>query len=139
MVYNPSVTSNSAGTSSQYVHRTPLEEIDSLKQENLSLRRSLSAANAATNAIVTQDTVGNRSDISQSQESQDMNMSLLPIGQANKTNSSGSGDGMAANQVDAHKLNTRLKELFKERINSFREAVYLLTGYKVMQVLGRMR
>jgi hypothetical protein len=33
--------------------------------------------------------------------------------------------------VDASKLNTRLKEMFKERINSYREAVYLLFGFKV--------
>jgi hypothetical protein len=32
---------------------------------------------------------------------------------------------------DSSKLNQRLKEMFKERITSFREAVYLLTGYKV--------
>jgi mitotic spindle assembly checkpoint protein MAD1 len=32
---------------------------------------------------------------------------------------------------DSNKLNQRLKEMFKERITSFREAVYLLTGYKV--------
>lgn len=28
-------------------------------------------------------------------------------------------------------MNERLKEMFKERITSFRESVYLLTGYKV--------
>ena len=28
-------------------------------------------------------------------------------------------------------MNQRLKEMFKERITSFRECVYLLTGYKV--------
>ena len=33
--------------------------------------------------------------------------------------------------ADSNKLNQRLKEMFKERIKSFREAVYLLTGYKV--------
>lgn len=33
--------------------------------------------------------------------------------------------------TDTNKLNQRLKEMFKERITSFREAVYLLTGYKV--------
>jgi hypothetical protein len=33
--------------------------------------------------------------------------------------------------TDSNKLNQRLKELFKDRITCFREAVYLLTGYKV--------
>ncbi len=32
---------------------------------------------------------------------------------------------------DSAKMNQRLKEMFKERITCFREAVYLLTGYKV--------
>lgn len=32
---------------------------------------------------------------------------------------------------DADKRNTRLKEMFKERITAYREAVYLLFGYKV--------
>lgn len=36
-----------------------------------------------------------------------------------------------SNTVDSSKLNLRLKEMFKERITSFREAVYLLTGFKV--------
>ncbi len=39
--------------------------------------------------------------------------------------------GMATATADSSKLNTRLKEMFKERITAFREAVYLLTGYKV--------
>lgn len=37
----------------------------------------------------------------------------------------------AAGGPDSSKLNLRLKEMFRERITSFREAVYLLTGYKV--------
>jgi len=36
-----------------------------------------------------------------------------------------------ASVVDSQKLNARLKEMFRERINSYREAVYLLFGYKV--------
>lgn len=35
--------------------------------------------------------------------------------------------------TDSAKLNQRLKEMFKERITAFREAVYLLTGYKVRE------
>ena len=33
--------------------------------------------------------------------------------------------------MDSTKLNLRLKEMFKERITTFREAVYLLTGWKI--------
>ena len=33
--------------------------------------------------------------------------------------------------VDSSKLNLRLKETFREHMSWFREAVYLLTGYKV--------
>ncbi|CAM9232727.1 unnamed protein product [Heterosigma akashiwo] len=33
--------------------------------------------------------------------------------------------------VDSSKLNQRLKEMFKEQIARFREAVYLLFGYKL--------
>lgn len=44
------------------------------------------------------------------------------------TSAPGSG---AAASTDSSKLNMRLKEMFRERITSFREAVYLLTGFKV--------
>jgi mitotic spindle assembly checkpoint protein MAD1 len=39
--------------------------------------------------------------------------------------------GASSTIADSNKLNQRLKEMFKDRITSFREAVYLLTGYKV--------
>ena len=35
------------------------------------------------------------------------------------------------NEIDSNKLHTRLKEIFKERISQYREAVYLLTGYRL--------
>jgi len=41
-------------------------------------------------------------------------------------NGGGGGPG-----PDSSKLNQRLKEMFRERITCFREAVYLLTGYKI--------
>ena len=47
--------------------------------------------------------------------------------EAAATCASSSSSGAA----DSGKLNQRLKEMFKERITAFREAVYLLTGYKV--------
>ena len=36
-----------------------------------------------------------------------------------------------AEGIDKDKVNQRLKEMFKERIQSFREAVYLLTGFRI--------
>ena len=36
-----------------------------------------------------------------------------------------------ASNFDSSKLNLRLKEMFKERITTFRECVYLLTGWKI--------
>lgn len=39
-----------------------------------------------------------------------------------------------AMQPDPMKLNARLKEMFKEKISTFREAVYLLTGFKMDMV-----
>ena len=60
---------------------------------------------------------------------QSMNMSTAaPRPSAPSSSSSSSSSASAA---DSNKLNQRLKEMFKERITSFREAVYLLTGYKV--------
>jgi hypothetical protein len=37
--------------------------------------------------------------------------------------------------LDSSKMNQRLKEMFKERITSFREAVYLLTGFRVSKIM----
>jgi mitotic spindle assembly checkpoint protein MAD1 len=56
---------------------------------------------------------------------QSMNMSMM------KPTSSSSTAATAASIADAAKMNLRLKEMFKERITAFREAVYLLTGYKI--------
>lgn len=36
-----------------------------------------------------------------------------------------------ASGIDANKMNLRLKEIFKEKISTLREAIYLLSGYKV--------
>lgn len=35
------------------------------------------------------------------------------------------------NSIDTTKINARLKEVFKEKIAQYREAVYLLTGYRI--------
>lgn len=47
------------------------------------------------------------------------------------SSSSGSGNSGGGSVVDPAKLNQRLKEMFKEKISTFREAVYLLTGFKM--------
>lgn len=45
----------------------------------------------------------------------------------------GTAVGKSSSQgFNAGKFNQRLKEMFKERIGQFREAVYLLTGFKVL-------
>eukprot|EP01035_Chromulina_nebulosa_P020547 gene20547-26648_t len=49
----------------------------------------------------------------------------------NTTNESPDNESKLAIGPDSNKLNLRLKEMFKDRITSFREAVYLLTGYKI--------
>lgn len=46
----------------------------------------------------------------------------LAVSQSSNNNNSG---------IDSSKMNQRLKEMFKERITSFREGIYLLTGYRV--------
>lgn len=46
-------------------------------------------------------------------------------------NASRSNVSMSAGGVDSQKMNQRLKEVFREKIGEYREAVYLLFGYKV--------
>ena len=69
---------------------------------------------------------------------QNLNMSVLEAHQGATSSSSGGSHAACpascASAValrNSEKLNLRLKEMFKERISSFREGVYLLTGYKV--------
>lgn len=62
-----------------------------------------------------------------------LNMSVLD-GQGSSSGSHTAGSS-SSSSADSNKLNMRLKEMFKERITSFREGVYLLTGYKVFTVL----
>ncbi len=70
-----------------------------------------------------------------------LNMSVLEAPHQGAASSSSGGSHAAcpascASAValrNSEKLNLRLKEMFKERISSFREGVYLLTGFKVSQ------
>lgn len=56
---------------------------------------------------------------------------------ASEERAGGGSDGFlgaaagGASSLDSSKVNTRLKEIFKEKIAHYREAVYLLTGFKV--------
>lgn len=52
------------------------------------------------------------------------------------TNTSINPSTSANSLVDLQKLNTRLKEMFKEKITVFREAVYILTGFKVLKYIS---
>lgn len=47
------------------------------------------------------------------------------------TTSTRANVSMSAGGVDSQKMNQRLKEAFREKIAEYREAVYLLFGYKV--------
>lgn len=40
----------------------------------------------------------------------------------------GAGAGSVADTPDAKKFSLRLKEMYKERINYYRQTIYLLTG-----------
>ncbi len=53
------------------------------------------------------------------------------VEQASQSNNTASSSTTATSVVDPNKLNQRLKEMFREKITAFREAVYLLTGFKV--------
>jgi hypothetical protein len=44
---------------------------------------------------------------------------------------SSSSVGNKSGIVDPNKMNQRLKEIFREKISTFREAVYMLTGFRV--------
>ena len=49
-------------------------------------------------------------------------------------NASRANISMSTGGVDSQKMNQRLKEVFREKIAEYREAVYLLFGYKVFYI-----
>jgi hypothetical protein len=89
----------------------PKDELTALRAENTSLRRQLA-------------------ELSHGQQMSPEQANNVSIFVANSEAVTGSSS-TAVSTTDSNKLNQRLKEMFKERITSFREAVYLLTGYKV--------
>jgi 2-methylisocitrate lyase-like PEP mutase family enzyme len=88
---------------------TPLEELKALRKEVKSLR-SASCTSSASGLLLS-----------------DQDSSSAAVSSSFPSISAGA----SANVVDSNKLNQRLKEMFRERISSYREAVYLLLGYKV--------
>ena len=97
----------------------PMDELKRLRQENQSLKEAANAQHQNTS---------DRSDNKECSPDQSLNLSVFPAGNATTIQTA----SKATQEADMMKLNQRLKEMFKERITSYREAVYLLTGYKVM-------
>lgn len=97
----------------------PIERLKQLRQENKDLKNSLNELAPSRPAAGTVRTAGlGGFGLELDATSSD---SMLNAAAGSSSSSS----------ADSNKLNQRLKEMFKERITSFREAVYLLTGYKV--------
>ena len=69
---------------------------------------------------------------SHSEETMTVDTSCHPNKQSATGASSAAAAATTGADIDNNKMNARLKEMFKERITAFREAVYLLTGYKVL-------
>jgi hypothetical protein len=90
------------GGSSEFM--TPIEELKSLRKEMKSLHAQMKATSSSAPS----------------------SSGPLPDQELSSVSSAAN-----PNVVDSNKLNLRLKEMFRERISSYREAVYLLLGYKV--------
>eukprot|EP01039_Chlorochromonas_danica_P008499 gene8499-9369_t len=103
----------------------PWEVVQRLKKENKALSARVEQSSFITTTSSQEDVVGNPASANSNNMSvmNDMNVSYMQ----NTTFTGGSSSG----QQDHAKLNQRLKEMFKEKISTFREAVYLLTGFKV--------
>jgi len=148
LAYNPvtvataakSATSTTA-TATPFSHKVfsnPLDELKHLRAENsrlrdMALQQSEDSLN--TTAKRAESTGGGGASsgsisgaIGPAGVDTSMNMSAFVSAGSVSDRPVTSGTG---SQLDSNKLNLRLKELFRERIASFREAVYLLTGYKV--------
>jgi hypothetical protein len=112
---NPAATAAAASGRAPHGPSTvPQERMRALQAENRQLTESLAAASAASSAAAAAAAAAAATGPSSSLQ-----------------NTSVAVAGAAASAPDSSKLNLRLKEMFRERITSFREAVYLLLGYKV--------
>lgn len=115
-VDNPSMKNFPALSSATSVQATtfPPEQLRALKQENRQLRQEVEKLReAAANPSSSANSALNLSDEN------------IPAMTRSNTNTS------STSVVDPNKLNQRLKEIFKEKINTLRHGIYLLTGYQV--------
>lgn len=139
LIHNPSMTSLKRQQQQSYEPITPLQTIEQLRRELA--HRTAAAAGAGAGA-------GDTS-VSHSHSASMMMMSTAPMtmmtfGSPDTASSSSaaaasvSSSSSSGEAVDPNKLHQRLKEVFRERITSFREAVYLLTGYKVSIMMMNM-
>jgi hypothetical protein len=100
---------------------TPLDELRHLKL--LISSGKLVPPAVVTTAATAASVLRPRSDNSSASNILDTSLSMS----ASRSNVSMS----ASSGVDSQKMNQRLKEVFREKIAEYREAVYLLFGYKV--------
>ena len=134
LVNNPaSVEAVSRGKTQQppsQKFNTALEELRHLREENrrlqdLVIQRTDEISNSSSSSnSANQLSSSNVVDQSQQRESVMDTSAVVTAADANNTSFNVLGP-------DSNKMNQRLKEMFKERITCFREAVYLLTGYKI--------
>lgn len=130
---NPSTAAATADTKST----VPMDQLKRLKQEVKALQQA--------QAVIAQQQQGNATGAAGSATNGDVNTTT------SNTSTSASGNNesvlnttlnttstpaderaaLARSIIESNKQNQRLKEMFKDRITTFREAVYLLTGYKV--------
>ncbi len=106
------------------IHSTiPNIALKAFKQENATLKTSLATALATAAST------------SASAADSSMNMSLNGSVMENTATATALASAVkiksTAPSADSNKLNQRLKEMFRDRIQTFREGVYLLTGWKV--------
>jgi mitotic spindle assembly checkpoint protein MAD1 len=107
----------------------PLEELRRLRDENRRLRDMALHATASMsdeNSDPVQGMGGLSSTPGPHTPAAGQQSSHTPATSTPNVGGAGLGPG-----PDSSKLNQRLKEMFRERITCFREAVYLLTGYKI--------
>jgi hypothetical protein len=107
----PAFSSSTMVTSS-----LPIEQCKQLKEENKQLKLELQ----------------------QLKDSNQMKLNLsdeiIPQSSSSTSNVPSSSSSSSTSVVDPNKLNQRLKEIFREKITTFRNAVYLLTGYHVREI-----
>jgi mitotic spindle assembly checkpoint protein MAD1 len=124
----PTDAAASSSASSNALTR-PLEELRRLRDENRRLRDMALHATASMsdeNSDPVQGMGGLSSTPGPHTPATGQQASHTPATLTPNVGGAGLGPG-----PDSSKLNQRLKEMFRERITCFREAVYLLTGYKI--------